>query len=238
MSKKKTTSTSPTNNIPGYKIGLAGIVLLSLFSFTAVAEADSILLEMKPKVVYGNDIKITGMISFGEIKFHRGIPVSMELRDDTRNVIDAQSALPKEDGSFYYVVPGNKIKEFDGTKSFTVTVYYGSPNPSLLNTQYSTTDSFKVVTPEENNSIQKIMQKTGIDHSNIQPNAVSEASINLEMPKYSSDALMIIAVVVFLLVVFIVLKIAHSRLVWKKAEALAAKANRQTARNIQENYIR
>ncbi len=237
MNKTKNPSTSPTNNIPGYKISLAGIVLLSLFSFTAVAYADSILLEMEP-VVYGNDIKIAGMISFGEIKFHRGIPVSMELRDYTGNVIDAQSALPKEDGSFYYVVSGNKIKEFDGTESFTVTVYYGSPNPSLLNTQYSTTDSFKVVTPEENNSIQKTMQKTGIDHSNIQPNAVSDVSHSLEIPNYSSDALMVIAVVVFLLVVFIVLKIAHSRLIWKKAEALAAKANRQTARKIQENYIR
>jgi hypothetical protein len=195
---------------------------------------------MEPEVIYGNDIKIAGTIFFDEINFHAGIPVSMEIRDDTGNVIDAQSTSPNRDGTFYFVVSVDRINPFEGTeKRFAVTVYYGSPNPSLLNTQYSTTDSVKVVkfSKGNNNSIQNTLQKIDVDQSDLQQNTIGQTADTIS--EYPTNLLIIITVVVSVPILAIVLKIIKSRRMWKKAELLAAKANKKTTKTtVRENYIR
>lgn len=215
------------------------LICLTLFSFNADAYSDSIILDMEPEVIYGNDIKIAGTVFFDEINFHAGIPASMEIRDDTGNVIDAQPTLPNRDGTFYFVVSGDKIKAFEGMeKRFAVTVYYGSPNPSLLNTKYSTTDSVKVVKISKgNNSIQNILQEIDVDQSNLKQDTVAQTADTI--PEYPTNLLIIITAVVLVPILVILVRIIKSRRMWKKAELLAAKANKKIANTtMRENYIR
>jgi len=90
----------------------------------------------------GQTVVVKGFVNLNSSD-PQGLPVTIELHDPNKSVIDAQ-ILSLTNNQFTYSIPTGHGSKITGNGKFTVIAYYGNPNPMLLNTPQSSRISFTI----------------------------------------------------------------------------------------------
>lgn len=104
----------------------------------------------------GQTVVVRGFVNLSS-NDPQGLPVSIELYDPNRSVIDAQT-ISLTNNQFTYTIPTGYGSNITGNGKFTVIAYYGNPNPMLLNKTQSSRVSFVITGASSNQG--------GLDHTN------------------------------------------------------------------------
>lgn len=228
------------------------LAIMFVSSFTvSYGDSGAINLDSISEIVIGNDVLIAGSIS-DEIRLHPNLPVSIEvINDRTGNVVFAKSTVPdRNDRKFSFVVSGGKFEKFDTNEAFTIIAYYGLPNPSLLNTKFSASDSFKLVqrldevdqTIESNRDYNYVnqYQQGQLSYPPKEGGKTLSEKSTKDAAEQMDSYLLPLAVIAAALSGIVVFKKLSSWRDWNKAQMIADKINQNhvaITRKEQEHYI-